>query len=106
VSDPVVLVDQPSAAPTRKVFAGGIAGAITTLFIGSLKMAGLELPIEMACAVLVIVQFAVAYFTRDEAQPGTILPIAVLNDKIPSDGKGEQAHGSSLADPTSEVRRL
>lgn len=56
------LVDQSNREPTRKVAAGGIAGAVVTVFAW---LTGIELPTEVAAALLTIVYFAAAYFTKE-----------------------------------------
>lgn len=68
--DEKLPIDQPTAAPTRKVLTGAIAGvltAITTQLLGNLGPAWLDflaLP-GMASGLPVIASFAAAYLVRD-----------------------------------------
>ncbi len=67
---PIILVDQPTAAPTRKVSAGLAAGAAASLIAWTLNAGfGITMPagMEATCATLIL--FGVQYFTRDKAQP-------------------------------------
>jgi len=62
------LVDQPTAAPTRKVAAGGIGGAIMFLVALCLKQfLGIELPDEVIAGSTAIVAFLFAYFVKESA---------------------------------------
>lgn len=56
--------------PNRKVQAGGMAGALTTLIIGVARMAGVEVPAEVAAAGATLVFGLVAYFVVEPAKPG------------------------------------
>lgn len=61
------LVDQPTAAPTRKVAAGGIGGALSIVLIYIIQVVfTVELPAEVASAVTLIVSFLASYFVREE----------------------------------------
>jgi putative flippase GtrA len=56
--------------PTRKVAAGGIAGAITTVIISICKDAiGYEMSPDLAAAVTTLVSFAVSYFVPNPPEP-------------------------------------
>jgi len=80
MNPPVVLVDQPDAAPTRKVAAGGVAGALAAVLAWAAQaFAGVTLPPGMEGAFVVIISFAIAYFTRDKAQPLSIIPMGSTN---------------------------
>lgn len=61
-------IDQPTAAPTRKVLTGAVAGvltAITTQLLARLEWLDfLALP-EVASGLPVIASFAAAYLVRD-----------------------------------------
>tara|TARA_R110002095_G_scaffold55543_1_gene47839 strand:+ start:2023 stop:2202 length:180 start_codon:yes stop_codon:yes gene_type:complete len=51
--------------PNKKVQAGGLAGALTTLIIGVAGMAGVEVPAEVAAAATTLVFGLVAYFVPE-----------------------------------------
>lgn len=59
------LVDQPSAVPTEKVAAAGIAGAITVILVWIAGEAGVVVPPEVASAFTTLVAFAAAYMKRN-----------------------------------------
>lgn len=61
-------VNQPTLAPTTKVTAGAIAGAITVVLVWLVGMAGLEVPAEVASAVTVIISFLTSYIKHDRVQ--------------------------------------
>lgn len=62
------LVEQPTAAPTRKVAAGGIGGAIAIVLIYAFQTAtSIVLPAEVAGAVTLIVSFLTSYLVKEEA---------------------------------------
>ena len=57
----------PGMMPSRKVGAGGLAGALTTLLVGVLSMNGVELSAEMSAALATIFTFVVAYMVPERA---------------------------------------
>lgn len=58
----------PSAAPVRKVAAGGIAGAITVVLVWiASAVFKVDIPPEVASAITVIVGFIVAYLVPPAA---------------------------------------
>lgn len=60
------LVDQPGAAPTRKVLAITLAGAVFTVVVWlTRELAGLDVPGEVQGAVHTAIAAAVGYFVRD-----------------------------------------
>lgn len=63
------LVSQPTAAPTRKVRNGGIAGVITTVLIFALQALGFpgteEMAAELAGALVLIVTSVTAWLTKE-----------------------------------------
>jgi putative flippase GtrA len=59
------LVKQPTSLPTRKVAAGGSAGAITVVLVWLAGQFGLEVPGEVASAVTVLISTVAAWFTRE-----------------------------------------
>lgn len=62
------LVDQPTPTPTRKVAAGGAAGAITILLVWAAgEFASITVPPEVASAFTTVISFLAAYLTRNEA---------------------------------------
>jgi hypothetical protein len=54
--------------PNKKVQAGGLAGALTTLIVGIAGMAGLDVPPEVAAAASTLVFGLVAYFVPDRKE--------------------------------------
>jgi hypothetical protein len=73
----VVLADQPSAKPTRKVVAGGIGGLIAALIpviLGLGDVVQFDDPAAQAALASIVTAlggFAAAYFTKDRAGGGT-----------------------------------
>jgi hypothetical protein len=63
------LIDQPSPAPTRKVTAGALAGALTAAIIAGVNELwpgfGDDLAPALHAFVPVVVGFVAAYFTRE-----------------------------------------
>lgn len=55
-------IDQPSAAPTRKVGAGALAGAIVTIGVWATPA---DEPAAVVAAAVVVVTFLVSYFVKD-----------------------------------------
>ena len=60
-----MLINQPSAKPTRKVAATGISGACVTLLLWGAKQAGVDLNVETATALVLVVSFGAGYFFRE-----------------------------------------
>ena len=64
-------MNQPTAAPTRKVTAGALAAALTTILVWVLsEFAGVELPPEVAAAVTSILTLGAAYIVPERAPTG------------------------------------
>lgn len=62
-------VEQPTAAPTRKVAASGIAGAVSIVLVFVLQMVlGIEIPAEVASSTTLILAFASGYIVKEEVQ--------------------------------------
>jgi putative flippase GtrA len=57
-------INQPSKAPTTKVAAGGVAGALTVLVVWILGLLQVPVPPEVASALTVILSFVTSYFVR------------------------------------------
>lgn len=51
--------------PNRKVQAGGLAGALTTLIVGIAGMFGVVVPAEVAAAAATVLFGVVAYFVPE-----------------------------------------
>jgi hypothetical protein len=66
-------ISQPSIAPTTKVAAGGVAGAVTVLLVWILGLLHLAVPPEVASALTVIISFVASYFVRQR------VPVAANN---------------------------
>lgn len=63
-----ILINQPTAEPTRKVKAGGIGGAAAFILVVVLQMIlGVEFPAGFEAALATIFGFGAAYFTREAA---------------------------------------
>lgn len=62
------LINQPSAEPTRKIQAVGIAGSITTILVFALGQFGVELPVEVAVALTSVIIFAAGYQTKSRSK--------------------------------------
>ena len=63
------LTDQPTAAPTNKVAAAGIAGVITVLVVYLLgAIFNIQLPDEVSAALTALVAFIAGYLKRNEVQ--------------------------------------
>lgn len=64
-----LLIDQPTAAPTRKVTAFAVAGGITAAIMAALEYFSPDMAKALgplvAQAVPVVVGFVAAYFTRN-----------------------------------------
>ena len=66
------LVDQPDAAPTRKVSAAALGGALATVVVWALQaFGGVEVPPGVEGAVAVIIATLAGYVIREEDHPGT-----------------------------------
>lgn len=64
----MTTVDQSTPAPTRKVAATGIAGAISIVLIFVLQAAfNINIPGEVASAITLILSFASGYIVKEEA---------------------------------------
>lgn len=59
-----------SATPRPKVVASVLAGAITTMAVWAMSLAGLDVPAEVASAFTVVTSFLAAYFWPDAVSPG------------------------------------
>lgn len=62
------LVDQPSYHPTRKVSLGTLAGAFVTILVWAVGLAGVEIPPEVAGAMVMFFGGVVSYLVREEAR--------------------------------------
>jgi hypothetical protein len=69
-------INQPSVAPTTKVAAGGIAGALTVLVVWILGLLHVAVPPEVASALTVIISFATSYFVRQRVPAAANNPSA------------------------------
>jgi hypothetical protein len=67
--------NQPSMAPTTKVAAGGVAGALTVLVVWILGLLHVTVPPEVASALTVVISFATSYIVRER------VPVAADNTK-------------------------
>lgn len=54
-----------SAAPTSKVVAGSVAGAVTVIVVWAASLAGLDVPAFVAAAFTTLVSFGASYLTRE-----------------------------------------
>lgn len=60
-------VNQTSAAPTRKVAAGSVGGAVGVILIFVLSQFGVEVPAEVAAAISTVLGFAMSYLVPERA---------------------------------------
>jgi putative flippase GtrA len=72
-------INQPSMAPTTKVAAGGVTGALTVLVVWILGLLHVPVPPEVASALTVIISFVTSYLVRQR------VPVAAHNPRA-SDG--------------------
>lgn len=59
-------VNQPTAAPTNKMVAVGVSGALTVVLVYVLGEFGVDMPVEVASAITVLISFASGYMTRNK----------------------------------------
>ena len=67
-------ITQPSIAPTTKVAAGGVAGALTVLVVWILGLLHETVPPEVASALTVIISFITSYFVKQRIPAAAINP--------------------------------
>lgn len=63
----MVKVNQPTAAPTAKVAAGGIGASVSIVLVWVLGQMSVDMPNEVASAITAILSFAAAYLTKERA---------------------------------------
>ena len=75
---PLPLVDQPSPAPTNKVLAGGLAGALVTCAVFAIQQVAPGFAPGEATVALVtaLLSFALSWLVRDRATPAPGAPRA------------------------------
>lgn len=54
-------------APTPKVVAGGAAGAAVVVIVWAAGLFGLDVPVEVAGSIVVLVSFAAGYIVPDRS---------------------------------------
>lgn len=54
-------MSEPTAAPTAKVATGAVAGALVTVVVSAVKALGVDIPAEVAGALVVLVSFGLSY---------------------------------------------
>lgn len=59
------LVDQDTAAPTRKLSAGVLGASCATLVVAGIGMAGVEIPPGVEGALATLFAFGAGYLVRD-----------------------------------------
>lgn len=62
-----MLIDQPSLKPIRKLRLAGASGFLSSAVMAIASQFGVELPAEVAGAIVTVISFAVGYFSREEA---------------------------------------
>jgi hypothetical protein len=67
-------INQPSIAPTTKVAAGGIAGALTVLVVWILGLLHVTVPPEVASALTVMITFISSYLVKQRIPAAAITP--------------------------------
>jgi putative flippase GtrA len=63
-------VNQPSNAPTTKVAAGGVVGALTVLLVWILGLLHVAVPPEVASSLTVVISFVTSYFVKQRVPAG------------------------------------
>lgn len=58
--------NQPTAAPTNKMVAVGVAGALTVVLVYALGEFGYNIPVEVASAVTVLISFVSGYIVPNK----------------------------------------
>jgi hypothetical protein len=58
--------------PNTKVGAGGIGGALASIIVWGVSLAGVDVPAEVAAAFATVVSFAVGYLVPEKSQGGTL----------------------------------
>lgn len=56
-----------TAAPTAKVATGAVAGALVTVLVTAFKSLGVDIPAEVAGALVVLVSFGLSYAVPDNS---------------------------------------
>lgn len=59
---------QPTATPTRKLAAAGLAAGVVTILVWAVGLAGIVIPSEVAAALTTVVAFTIGYVTHDIEQ--------------------------------------
>jgi len=59
-------MDQPTATPTRKVTAQAVSGVASVLLIYVLGLVGVDLPADVAAAIVVVLSFVASYMTKEK----------------------------------------
>lgn len=62
-----MLVNQPSALPSRKVGAGLLAGALTTIVVWVVGLLGVVVPPEVSSSFTLLLGFGASYFVKERA---------------------------------------
>jgi hypothetical protein len=68
--DATTTYTQPSVTPTSKVKAAGLAGVGGTLIITILGLLGVELPAEVAAAIVTLLAFGAGYLKKSDTANG------------------------------------
>ncbi len=64
----MTTIEQPTPAPTRKVAAGGIAGAVSIVLLYIVQQVfNITVPAEVASAITLILSFGFSYLVKEEA---------------------------------------
>jgi putative flippase GtrA len=67
-------INQPSIAPTTKVAAGGVAGALAVLVVWILGLLHVTVPPEVASALTVVTSFITSYLVKQRIPAAGINP--------------------------------
>ena len=65
MADDKMLIEQPTAMPTRKIIGAAMASAITTVIVWVSGQLGLPIPGEVAAAMVMIASTIAGYQTRE-----------------------------------------
>lgn len=70
--DAVTTYPQPTAVPTSKVAAVGIAGTLTTILVFILGYFNVVVPPEVVAALVTLVTFAAGYLKKSDTANGAV----------------------------------
>lgn len=97
-----VTLESPTSAPTRKVAAAGISGAVTTILLFVLAQFGITVDGEVGAALAVVISFIFSYFTTEtqlvpvKTEVPTQLSDEVVDNLLVAGGQNEGTRNSEV----------